>query len=210
MPNSASRPSSRSDRSMCVSISSSPAARACSPRSMRSSVTRADRRVDHGRRGHARRRHPARAGHRPVGHGYETDLSYFEDARLASIRTVAELGARCACQFRSLDAPDLYFPGVGLDGNGVLSWSYALMARSIMSHIRGTARSTWSRTPPQSPRVRLPHRRARPRQPWRGTGLGLLPRPRAARPGRRALSVALRASASPRSQARRGRGDDFD
>jgi len=74
------------------------------------------------------------------GTGYDTDLSYFEDARLASIRTVAELGARCVCQFRSLDAPDLYFPGVGLDGNGVLSWSYALMARSIMSHIRGTAR----------------------------------------------------------------------
>jgi len=74
------------------------------------------------------------------GTGYETDLSYFEDARIASIRTVGELGARCACQFRSMDAPDLYFPGVGLDGNGILSWSYALMARSIMSHIRGTAR----------------------------------------------------------------------
>ena len=74
------------------------------------------------------------------GTGYDTDLSYFKDARLASIRTVVELGARCVCQFRSLDAPDLYFPGVGLDGNGVLSWSYALMARSIMSHIRGTAR----------------------------------------------------------------------
>ena len=74
------------------------------------------------------------------GTGYETDLSYFEDARIASIRNVGELGARCACQFRSLDAPDLYFPGVGLDGIGVLSWAYALMARSIMSHIRGTAR----------------------------------------------------------------------
>ena len=74
------------------------------------------------------------------GTGYETDLSYFEDARIASIRNVAALGARCACQFRSLDAPDLYFPGVGLDGIGLLSWSYALMARSIMSHVRGTAR----------------------------------------------------------------------
>ena len=74
------------------------------------------------------------------GTGYETDLSYFEDARIASIRNVAELGAHCACQFRSLDAPDLYFPGVGLDGIGALSWSYALTARSIMSHIRGTAR----------------------------------------------------------------------
>jgi hypothetical protein len=74
------------------------------------------------------------------GTGYETDLSYFEDARIASIRNVGELGARCACQFRSLDAPDLYFPGVGLDGIGALSWSYALTARTIMSHIRGTAR----------------------------------------------------------------------
>jgi len=74
------------------------------------------------------------------GTGYDTDLSYFEDARIASIRNVGELGARCACQFRSLDAPNLYFPGVGLDGIGLLSWSYALTARSIMSHIRGTAR----------------------------------------------------------------------
>ena len=73
------------------------------------------------------------------GTGYETDLSYFEDARVASIRNVSELGARCACQFRSLDAPDLYFPSVGLDGIGALSWAYALMARSIVSHIRGTA-----------------------------------------------------------------------
>jgi len=74
------------------------------------------------------------------GTGYETDLSYFEDARIAAIRNVGQLGARCACQFRSLDAPDLYFPSVGLDGNGLLSWSYALTARSVMSHIRGTAR----------------------------------------------------------------------
>ncbi len=74
------------------------------------------------------------------GTGYETDLSYFEDERIASIRNVGELGARCVCQFRSLDAPNLYFPGVGLDGIGALSWAYALMARSIMSHIRGTAR----------------------------------------------------------------------
>jgi lysine/ornithine N-monooxygenase len=74
------------------------------------------------------------------GTGYETDLSFFEDPRIASIRSVAELGARCACQFRSLDAPDLYFPSVGLDGIGALSWSYAVTARSIASHIRGTAR----------------------------------------------------------------------
>lgn len=73
------------------------------------------------------------------GTGYQTDLSYFEDPRIASIRSVAELGTRCACMFRSMDAPDLYFPGVGLDGIGALSWAYSLMARAIMSHIGGTA-----------------------------------------------------------------------
>lgn len=30
--------------------------------------------------------------------------------------------------------------GLILDGIGALSWAYALMARTIMSHIRGTAR----------------------------------------------------------------------
>jgi hypothetical protein len=74
------------------------------------------------------------------GTGYETDLSYFEDARIAGIRNVAELGSRCACQFRSMDAPDLYFPSPGLDGIGALSWSYALMARSVVSHIKGKAK----------------------------------------------------------------------
>ena len=74
------------------------------------------------------------------GTGYATDLRWFEDPRLASIRSVNELCTRCACIFRSLDAPDLYFPGVGLDGIGAAPWTYMLAARSIMSHIRGTAR----------------------------------------------------------------------
>jgi hypothetical protein len=74
------------------------------------------------------------------GTGYATDLNYFEDPRLASIRSVNQLCSRCACIFRSLDAPDLYFPGVGLDGIGAAPWAYMLIARSIMSHIRGTAR----------------------------------------------------------------------
>jgi hypothetical protein len=39
----------------------------------------------------------------------------------------------------SLDAPDLYFPGVALDGIGSAAWAFMLMARSVMSHIRGTA-----------------------------------------------------------------------
>lgn len=74
------------------------------------------------------------------GTGYATDLSYFEEPRIASIRTTHGLSARCGCLFRSLDAPDLYFPAVGLDGIGAAPWAAALIARSIMSHIRGTAR----------------------------------------------------------------------
>ncbi len=73
------------------------------------------------------------------GTGYAIDLGYFEDPRLSGIRSVNELGARCGCIFRSLDAPDLYFPSVGLDGIGAAPWANALIARSIMSHIRGTA-----------------------------------------------------------------------
>lgn len=71
--------------------------------------------------------------------GYRTDLSYFEDPRLARIRTVGELASRCGCIFRSLDAPDLYFPGVGLDGIGSAPWAFMLMAQSVMSHICGKA-----------------------------------------------------------------------
>jgi cation diffusion facilitator CzcD-associated flavoprotein CzcO len=74
------------------------------------------------------------------GTGYACDLSYFDDPRIAAISSVNELGSRCACIFRSVDAPDLYFPGVGLDGIGAAPWAYTLIARSIASHIRGTAR----------------------------------------------------------------------
>lgn len=74
------------------------------------------------------------------GTGYRVDLSYFELPAIASIRTLDALGARCGDIFRSLDAPDLYFPAVGLDGIGSEPWYFALMCRSIMSHIRGTAR----------------------------------------------------------------------
>jgi hypothetical protein len=50
------------------------------------------------------------------------------------------VAARRGCIFLSLDVANLYFPGVGLDGIGSAPWSYSLMCRSIMSHIRGTAR----------------------------------------------------------------------
>ena len=73
------------------------------------------------------------------GTGYSVDLSYFEASAIASIRTLDALCARCRGIFFSLDAPNLYFPGVGLDGIGSATWAYCLLSRSIMSHIRGTA-----------------------------------------------------------------------
>ena len=73
------------------------------------------------------------------GTGYATDLRWFADPRIASIRSVNALCSRCGGIFRSLDAPDLYFPGVGLDGIGSAPWAYMLIARSVVSHIRGTA-----------------------------------------------------------------------
>jgi cation diffusion facilitator CzcD-associated flavoprotein CzcO len=74
------------------------------------------------------------------GTGYRTDLTYFEDRRIAAIRDAHDLASRCVCVFRSKDAPNLYFPAVGLDGTGTAPWHNAVIARSIMSHIRGTAR----------------------------------------------------------------------
>jgi Pyridine nucleotide-disulphide oxidoreductase len=74
------------------------------------------------------------------GTGYSVDLSYFASPQIRLIRTLDALAARCGCIFRSLDAANLYFPGVGLDGIGSAPWSYSLMCRSIMSHIKGTAR----------------------------------------------------------------------
>jgi Pyridine nucleotide-disulphide oxidoreductase len=74
------------------------------------------------------------------GTGYALDLSYFEDPRISAIRTLDALGARCGGIFRSLDAPQLYFPGVFLDGIGATAFDVSLIARSVMSHVRGTAR----------------------------------------------------------------------
>ncbi len=74
------------------------------------------------------------------GTGYGIDLRFFEEPRLAAIQNLHDLASRCGCIFRSLDAPNLYFPGVGLDGVGATSWFYAIGARTVMSHIRGTAK----------------------------------------------------------------------
>lgn len=73
------------------------------------------------------------------GTGYRTDLRYFANPALAAVTGVNELARRCGGIVRSLDEPDLYFPDVGLEGYGATSWIFALMARSVMSHIRGTA-----------------------------------------------------------------------
>jgi len=73
------------------------------------------------------------------GTGYGVDLSYFAAPQIASIRSLEVLAARCGGIVRSLDAANLYFPGVVLDGIGSATWSYSLLCRSIMSHIRGTA-----------------------------------------------------------------------
>ncbi len=81
------------------------------------------------------------------GTGYGTSLRCFESPAIAGITSVAGLSARCGCIMRSLDAPDLYFPGVGLDGIGATSWMFAIGARTIMSHIRGTARLDMVPTP---------------------------------------------------------------
>lgn len=81
------------------------------------------------------------------GTGYSTNLRYFVDPRIAGISHMAELVGRCACVFRSIDAPNLYFPDVGLEGVGATSWAFALGARTLMSHIKGTARLDMEPTP---------------------------------------------------------------
>jgi cation diffusion facilitator CzcD-associated flavoprotein CzcO len=73
------------------------------------------------------------------GTGYALDLSYFESPAIASIRDVEVLATRCGGLVRSLDADNLYFPGVGLNGIGSGPWAYSLLCRTIMSHIEGTA-----------------------------------------------------------------------
>ncbi len=74
------------------------------------------------------------------GTGYGLDLRWIALPCFAALRSTEDLIARCGCIFRSLDAPNLYFPQTGLDGIGSAPWAFALIARSIMSHIRGTAR----------------------------------------------------------------------
>lgn len=73
------------------------------------------------------------------GTGYTLDLGWVDVPALATVRSSNALVARCGCIFRSLDAPNLYLPQTGLDGIGAAPWSYALLARTIVSHIAGRA-----------------------------------------------------------------------
>jgi lysine/ornithine N-monooxygenase len=73
------------------------------------------------------------------GTGYTLDLAWLDVPALAAVRSANALVARCGCVFRSLDAANLYLPQTGLDGVGAAPWAYSLLARSTMSHIRGTA-----------------------------------------------------------------------
>jgi hypothetical protein len=74
------------------------------------------------------------------GTGYSVDLSYFESPQIAAIDSLQTLGDHCGGVFRSLDAPNLFFPSVGLDGIGAAPWAYALGCRTIAAHIAGRAK----------------------------------------------------------------------
>ncbi|MES2101517.1 MAG: FAD-dependent oxidoreductase [Pseudomonadota bacterium] len=73
------------------------------------------------------------------GTGYEIDLGFFENPALSSIRRHAELVAQCGCGTRAIAESGLYFMAVGLESTGTAPWSYALMARTVMAHIKGQA-----------------------------------------------------------------------
>ena len=73
------------------------------------------------------------------GTGFATDLAWLDLPPLAAVRNSQDLRGRCGGGFRSLDAPQLYFLAVGLDGVGSTSFAFSLSCRSIMSHIKGTA-----------------------------------------------------------------------
>ncbi|RAR67903.1 cation diffusion facilitator CzcD-associated flavoprotein CzcO [Paraburkholderia unamae] len=74
------------------------------------------------------------------GTGYAMDLGYLGLDSLTQASGMNELSARCYSVFRSIDAPNLFLlaPGV-LETNTSTPWAYAHVARSIMSHITGSA-----------------------------------------------------------------------
>jgi len=74
------------------------------------------------------------------GTGYAVDLAYFSSLALSSITTLKKLRERCGGLMCSLEAPNLYFPGVCLDGIGSATFGYALIGRTLAAHIGGRAK----------------------------------------------------------------------
>jgi thioredoxin reductase len=71
--------------------------------------------------------------------GYELDLSYLASIGLDQIRQPDQLNSRCGSMVMSLDAPNLYFMSVGLEGTGTSPWLFSHLARTIVSHIKRAA-----------------------------------------------------------------------
>jgi hypothetical protein len=74
------------------------------------------------------------------GTGYAVDLGFLQLEALTQAKSLNEICRRCRSGFLSDDAPNLFLlaPGV-LETNTSTPWGYAHAARSIMSHIAGTA-----------------------------------------------------------------------
>lgn len=71
--------------------------------------------------------------------GYELDLSFLANKTLSGIRRHDELVAQCGCGIRAIAEPNLYFMAAGLESTGTAPWAYALLARTLISHLRGEA-----------------------------------------------------------------------
>lgn len=73
------------------------------------------------------------------GTGYEMDLSFFANPALASICKHDELVAQCGSGMVAIAEPNLYFLATVLETTGTAPWTYALLARTLVAHIRGQA-----------------------------------------------------------------------
>ncbi|MDM0021027.1 flavin-containing monooxygenase [Variovorax saccharolyticus] len=71
--------------------------------------------------------------------GYQVDLGFFANESLSRITGHDELCAQCGCGLRAIAEPGLYFLAAGLESTGTAPWSYALLARTLMSHVQGQA-----------------------------------------------------------------------
>ncbi len=71
--------------------------------------------------------------------GYALDMGYFASPAISGITSVSALAQRCGSLFKSLDAKNLFFLAVGLEGTGSAPWAYSLGCKSIAAHIAGKA-----------------------------------------------------------------------